>query len=115
MTQSSPMDFEKEAREIAWGFACGNCGGDSDEEREALEDCCEADGCVALMLDVEQALRRAYTAGQKDMRESCALVVEAFPKEAGDRADIVNRDLRLAIGIRMHPILSPDHEKVGGK
>lgn len=114
MTQSSPMDFEKEAREIAEELEQASFDHEFSLNSETKTDQALAKKRLTEARESFIAFaRRAYTAGQKDMRESCALVVEAFPKEAGDRADIVNRDLRLATGIRMHPILSPDHEKVG--
>lgn len=57
------MDFEKEAREIAYGFWCGNCEGPS------ARPCKKHEGCYELIIEIKEALLRAHRQGQEEMRE----------------------------------------------
>lgn len=66
------MDFDKEAREIASGVACGNCDGAD------MRKCNRADGCTELAKEISQALRRAFVAGQMEMRESSAGLCDSY-------------------------------------
>lgn len=60
------MDFEKESREIAYGFWCGNCEGPS------ARPCKKHEGCYELIIEIKEALLRAHRQGQEEMRERSA-------------------------------------------
>lgn len=118
------MDFEKEAREIAQTIS-------------GMPD----PGCFEARDLILWFARRAYTAGQEDMRERSARFVEpgkpapcdciqqtaveygsrfsssCYCRSVDDHARVVMwcSEMNEAARIRLLPLLSPDHEKVGGK
>jgi hypothetical protein len=93
------MDFEKEAREIAKELLGTDFYGE--ESRHDI-------------MTLSEALRRAFAAGEKSMRERAAYVVQAW--EDADlvltEAEVARRDNEIVSAILALPLSQPIQEKV---